>query len=128
MHIRNTHAHFFTSCNQKFTNCFLNGVVLGGEPLAGGTTCLAEESAIESLARGEAAALGDILGGHIGMLLLQPLGFIDTQSVDPLVERTTVLGVDELAEVGAVERQDLTQVHQLKIRITIGLLLLEPSF
>ncbi len=44
---------------------------------------------------GKAALLGDLLYRHLGLLGHETFGFLDTQAVDPLVERAAVLGVDK---------------------------------
>ena len=91
-------------------------------------TSLAGESAIENTWRRKAATLGYVLHGPLGVFSLHPFSLVDTAAVDKLIERTTILGVDKLTEVSAVERQYLAQVRQLEIRIKVRLLLVEPGF
>ena len=95
-------------------------------PLAGGDAGFAGEDAGEDGGRGEAALLGDVLHLHVGMVGHQLLGMLDAVAGDELVEIAAVLGIDELAEVGAVERQHLAQVEQAELGIGIGFLALHP--
>ena len=81
------------------------------EPLAGSNAGLADEDPRKDSGRREAATFRNLLDLEVRLLGHQPLGFFDTQVIDPLVERATVLAIDKLTEIGAVERQDLTQVH-----------------
>lgn len=45
----------------------------------------------------KAALLGDFFYCHLRLLGHETLRFLDTQVVDPLIERTTILGIDKLA-------------------------------
>ena len=107
---------------------FLRIVTAIEPPLLWCHTSLAGESAIENTWRRKAATLGYVLHGPLGVFSLHPFSLVDTTAVDKLIERTTILGVDKMAEVGAVEWQYLTQVCQLKIRIKVRFLLIEPCF
>ena len=93
-----------------FPQTTLRGIILGGKPLGGCLSGFAGEDVCEHTAGRETATLSNVLDLAIRLLGHETLRFLDTQVVDPLEERTTILGVDELTQISAVKRQHLMQV------------------
>ena len=60
------------------------------------------------------------------MLLHHPFRFFNTIAVDKLVEGTAIGIIDELTQIGSIQRQHTPYIHQLELRMKVGLLLLHP--
>ena len=77
-------------------------------PFGRGHADFAGEDTGKDSRRGEAALFGDVLHEHVGMGFHELFGLLDAIVGDELVKIAAVLGIDELAEIGAVERQNLS--------------------
>ena len=77
---------------------------MSSEPLAGSNAGLADEDPRKDSGRRKAATVRNLLNLEVRLLGHQTLGFFDTQTVDPLVERAAVFRIDKLTQVRAVKR------------------------
>ena len=95
-------------------------------PFAGTDTCFAGESVAENFLGREATSGGNFLDFEVGLLGHESFGFLDAVAVDELIEGAAELITEEAREVGAVHGQDSTEVHELEIRVEVGLGLTHP--
>ena len=97
-------------------------------PLGWGHADFAGEDTGKDSRGREAALFGDVLHEHVGMGFHELFGLLDTIVGDELIEIAAVLGIDELAKIGAVEGQDLSQIQESELGIEIGFVGLHPLF
>ena len=122
---------FFTNCPKRravflriVPNCTNCPMV---HPFLRSHLHLAVESAIERADGGKTTLNSNILHRHLRMLGHEALRFFDAVVGDELVEIAAILGIDELAQVGSVERQHLAQIQQTELRIQLRFVRLHPQ-
>ena len=89
-------------------------------PLGRGHADFAGEDTGKDSRRGEAALFGDVLHEHVGMGFHELFSLLNTIVGDELVKIAAVLGIDELAEIGAVEWKNLSEIQESELGIKIG--------
>ena len=97
-------------------------------PLGRGHADFSGEDTGKDSRRGEAALFSDVLHEHVGMGFHELFGLLDAIVGDKLVKIAAVLGIDELAEIGAVERKNLSEIQESELGIKVGFLGLHPLF